>query len=195
MCAQFTEKERSTQWRLSRISARNERQLPRLRGANIQFWFSDKSYMFTRLNKIWTLWWFNCDICVPSLPKKREVLLVIRHWWLSNGYSVEFHIFIFKFWNIPAINVGCDQRFEAIANTFGLFSSIKNVSKRAARIGLLLSTAKPVLELSDQEIGKISLPNHKKSRKPLNFLCHVKILMIALIVNKIIFHSLNAGWI
>ena len=81
------------------------------------------------------------------------------------GYG-EFHIFIFKFLNVPAINVGCDQKFEAIANTFGLFSSIKNVSKRAARIGLLLSTAKPVLELSDQEIGKISVPNHKKSANP-----------------------------
>ena len=80
--------------------------------------------------------------------------------------SVEFHIFIFKFLNVPAINVGFDQKFEAIANTFGLFSSIKNVSKRAARIGLLLSTAKPVLELSDQEIGKISVPNHKKSANP-----------------------------
>ncbi|XP_071941136.1 uncharacterized protein [Antedon mediterranea] len=41
-----------------------------------------------------------------------------------------------------------------IINLFGDFSSINNVAKRAARIGLLLSTANEVLRLKDAEISK-----------------------------------------
>ncbi len=46
------------------------------------------------------------------------------------------------------------KKFDRIVSAFGDFARIKNVSKRAARIGLLLSTSKPVLHLTDAEIGE-----------------------------------------
>lgn len=50
--------------------------------------------------------------------------------------------------------------YERIISTFGTFSTINNVSKRAARIGLLLSTAKPAVELDDTQVELIEDIEH-----------------------------------
>ena len=42
--------------------------------------------------------------------------------------------------------------YETLISEFGDFNKISNVSKRAARIGLLLSTAEPCIHLKDEEI-------------------------------------------
>ncbi len=47
-----------------------------------------------------------------------------------------------------------EEKLAHMIKTFGNFDTIRNVSKRAARIGLLLSSSKCVLELTDHDISK-----------------------------------------
>ncbi len=52
------------------------------------------------------------------------------------------------------------EKLTRMITSFGNFDTIRNVSKRAARIGLLLSSSKCVLSLTDSVIGE-SFPSRR----------------------------------
>lgn len=44
---------------------------------------------------------------------------------------------------------GSEQEIQEMLNSLGEFGSIKNVSKKAARIGLLFSSCQPTIRISE----------------------------------------------
>ncbi len=69
-----------------------------------------------------------------------------------NRTTVHYHFFSYSSNQIKSrtcvMYAGTIQDIESVLNNYGKFDKISNISKRAARIGLLFSTCFPTIEIT-----------------------------------------------